>query len=38
MLKVNIRAKLKDDMADEANIAFDWAIKLLNDYDVPNLE
>lgn len=38
ILKQNVRAKLKDTMADEANIAFDWAIKLLNDYDVSNLE
>lgn len=38
MLKANIRTKLKDEMADEANVAFDWAIKLLNDYNVPNLE
>jgi heme oxygenase len=38
LLKTNIRNKLKDTMADEANIAFDWAIKLLNDYDVSNLE
>lgn len=32
-LKNTIRTKLKDTMADEANVAFDWAIKLLNDYD-----
>jgi len=38
MLKNNIRAKLKDELADEANVAFDWAIKLLNDYHVANLE
>jgi heme oxygenase len=37
-LKSNIRIKLKDSMADEANVAFGWAIKLLNDYDVSNLE
>jgi len=37
-LKNTIRTKLKDDMADEANIAFDWAIKLLNDYELPNME
>lgn len=36
-LKQKIRSKLNDDMADEANIAFDWAIKLLNEYDVGNL-
>lgn len=38
LLKNNLRAKLNDNMADEANIAFDWAIKLLNEYNVPNLE
>lgn len=38
VLKATIRAKLKDEMADEANIAFDWAIKLLNDYNVDSLE
>jgi heme oxygenase len=38
LLKNNLRAKLKDTMADEANIAFDWAIKLLNDYNVIDLE
>lgn len=27
----NIRAKLDDSMADEANIAFDWAIKMMKD-------
>lgn len=37
-LKLNIRAKLKDEMAAEANIAFDWAIKILNDYNVDSLE
>lgn len=37
-LKITIRSKLKDTMADEANIAFDWAIKILSDYDVRNLE
>lgn len=36
-LKQTIRAKLKDSMADEANIAFEWAIKILNDYDVSSL-
>jgi heme oxygenase len=29
-----IRSKLDDSMADEANVAFDWAIKLLQEYDV----
>jgi len=28
-----MRSKLSDDMADEANIAFDWAIQILNEYD-----
>lgn len=37
-LKNIIRTKLKDTMAEEANMAFDWAIKLLNDYDVSSLE
>jgi heme oxygenase len=27
------RSKLDDSMADEANSAFDWAIKLLQEYD-----
>jgi len=27
----NIRAKLDDSMAEEANIAFDWAIKMMKD-------
>jgi heme oxygenase len=38
LLKNTIRTKLKDDMADEANIAFDWAIKLLNDYELSDME
>jgi heme oxygenase len=33
LLKANIRAKITDDLADEANVAFDWAIKLLHEYD-----
>lgn len=37
-LKEKIRAKLSDDMANEANIAFDWAIKILSDFDVSSLE
>jgi len=37
-LKQTIRSKLKDSMADEANIAFTWAIKILSDYDVSSLE
>lgn len=28
-----VRAKLDDSMADEANIAFGWAIKIMNEYD-----
>lgn len=32
-LMTNIRAKLDDSMADEANTAFDWAIKMMRDYD-----
>ena len=32
-LITNIRAKLDDSMADEANVAFDWAIKMMRDYD-----
>ena len=32
-LMTNIRAKLNDSMADEANLAFDWAIKMMRDYD-----
>jgi heme oxygenase len=32
-LMTNIRAKLNDNMADEANVAFDWAIKMMRDYD-----
>jgi len=29
----NLREKLSDDLADEANIAFDWAIEMMSDYD-----
>ena len=32
-LKTVIRSKLTDEMADEANVAFDWAIKILNSYE-----
>lgn len=32
-LMTNIRAKLDDSMGDEANVAFDWAIKMMRDYD-----
>lgn len=31
-LKEKIRAKLDDSMAEEANRAFDWAIRILNSY------
>ncbi len=33
VLIATMRHKLSDDMADEANIAFDWAIRILNEYD-----
>lgn len=32
-LMTNIRAKLDDSMGDEANVAFDWAIRMMKDYD-----
>lgn len=32
ILMNNIRSKLTDDMAFEANVAFDWAIKIMKDY------
>jgi heme oxygenase len=32
-LKTTIRSKLGDDLADEANVAFDWAIKIMSEYD-----
>jgi heme oxygenase len=31
-LKANIRAKLNDSMGEEANVAFEWAIKLMDTY------
>jgi hypothetical protein len=31
-LKAGLRAKLNDEMADEANKAFEWATKLMNSY------
>lgn len=31
-LRSALRAKLSDDLADEANIAFDWAIRIMNEY------
>ena len=32
-LMTNIREKINDSMAEEANIAFDWAIRMMRDYD-----
>lgn len=32
-LMTTVRNKLDDSMADEANVAFDWAIKILKEYD-----
>jgi heme oxygenase len=32
-LMTNIRAKLDSSMADEANVAFDWAILMMKEYD-----
>jgi heme oxygenase len=32
-LMTNIRAKLNDSMGDEANVAFDWAIRMMREYD-----
>jgi heme oxygenase len=32
-LITNIRAKLDDSMGEEANVAFDWAIRMMRDYD-----
>ena len=32
-LKTAIRTKLTDDLGDEANVAFDWAIKIMHTYD-----
>lgn len=31
-LMTNVRAKLKDEMVDEARIAFEWAIEMLEEY------
>jgi heme oxygenase len=33
-LKANMYVKLKDTMADEANLAFAWAIKIMEEYDI----
>jgi heme oxygenase len=32
-LKEKVRAKLDDSLGAEANVAFDWAIKIMRDYD-----
>lgn len=32
-LKSKVREKLTDDMADEANLAFDYAIRMMREYD-----
>lgn len=32
-LMSRFRAMLTDDLADEANVAFDWAIRILNEYE-----
>jgi heme oxygenase len=32
-LMTNVRAKLDDSMGEEANVAFDWAIRMMRDYD-----
>jgi heme oxygenase len=32
-LMTTIRSMLTDDMGDEANVAFDWAIKIMESYD-----
>jgi heme oxygenase len=32
-LMMTMRGMLTDDLADEANIAFDWAIRILSEYD-----
>lgn len=36
-LIINLRKKLDDSLAEEANVAFDWAIKIMESYD-GNLE
>lgn len=33
-LKMTIRGKLSDDMVSEARIAFEWAIRMMNDYNI----
>lgn len=37
-LMTTVRSMLTDDMADEANTAFDWAIKILREYDSQLME
>lgn len=32
VLKIVLRSKLDDTLADEANAAFDWAIRIMNEY------
>lgn len=32
-LMTNIRTKLDDNMGEEAHVAFDWAIRMMRDYD-----
>jgi heme oxygenase len=32
-LKTKIRLKLNDNLAEEANVAFDWAIRIMKSYD-----
>lgn len=36
-LRHNIRMQLTDSMAPEANCAFEWAIKILNEYELENI-
>lgn len=33
LLITNLRTKLTDDLAEEANLAFDWAIRMMRQYD-----
>lgn len=33
LLIENLRSKLDDSMAEEANLAFDWAIRMMNQYE-----
>lgn len=34
MLMKNLRAKLSDELGPEANVAFEWAIRIMGSYDV----